>query len=133
MADRMEVVVVTPDREVWSGESTLVVARGTEGEVGVQRGHAPMLIRLAPSVLRIQLAQGWQRAAVDGGFLHVVSGQEVTRVDVLADGATLEQDVDRAAAEEARRDAQARVDAGDESALRDLARAEALLNLTGEL
>jgi F0F1-type ATP synthase epsilon subunit len=55
----------------------------------------------------------------------------VTRVDVLADGATLEQDVDRAAAQEAQRAAQSRLDAGDESARPALARAEALLNLSG--
>ena len=35
----LEVHVVTPDREVWSGEATMVVARGTDGEVGVLAGR----------------------------------------------------------------------------------------------
>ena len=34
----LDVHVVTPEREVWSGEATMVVARGIEGEVGILRG-----------------------------------------------------------------------------------------------
>ena len=43
----LDVHLVTPEREVWTGEATMVVARGVEGDVGVLKGHAPMLITLA--------------------------------------------------------------------------------------
>ncbi len=133
MAERLEVFLVTPERELWSGEATMVIARGTEGEVGIQRGHAPMLLRLAVGLLRVQHDGGEERAVVDGGFLHVTSGEEVTRVDVLADGGTLEADIDVAAAERARDDARRRLEANadDEGARTDLARAEARLALQG--
>lgn len=81
----LDVHVVTPEREIWTGTAQMVVARGVEGEVGILAGHAPLLIRLANGPLRIQLEDGrWERTAVEGGFMHVTSGEDGTRVDVLA-------------------------------------------------
>ena len=83
----MEVFVVTPERELWSGPATLVVARGTEGEVGILQGHAPLLIRLAEDgLVRIRRSGGDVERRVTGGFLHVTSSGMDTRVDVLASG-----------------------------------------------
>ncbi|HLS32508.1 MAG TPA: F0F1 ATP synthase subunit epsilon, partial [Brevibacterium sp.] len=39
----LTVVVVSADREVWNGEATRVVARTTEGEIGVLAGHEPLM------------------------------------------------------------------------------------------
>jgi F-type H+-transporting ATPase subunit epsilon len=125
----LEVFMVTPERELWSGDASLVVARGTEGEVGIQRGHAPMLLRLAVGVLRIKHDGGEERAVVDGGFLHVTTSDQVTRVDVLADAAVMEAEIDVAEAERLLAEARQRIGSGDEHAKRDLARAEARLAL----
>ena len=43
---RMDVYLVTPERELWSGEASIVIARGSEGELGIMAGHAPLLIQL---------------------------------------------------------------------------------------
>jgi F-type H+-transporting ATPase subunit epsilon len=95
----VDVHVVTPEREVWAGPARMVVARGVEGELGVLAGHAPLLVRLAVAPLRIEREDGsWDAMVVDGGFLHVTSGEDGTRVDVLANGADLAADVDRDAA-----------------------------------
>ena len=81
----LEVHVVTPEREVWSGSAQMVVAHGVEGDVGILVGHAPLLIRLTNAPLRIQREDGrWEQMAVEGGFMHVTSGDDGTRVDVLA-------------------------------------------------
>jgi F-type H+-transporting ATPase subunit epsilon len=63
----------------------MVVARTTEGELGVLPGHAPLLGQLAePGQVRIKLAGGEQLAYdVSGGFLSV-TGEGVT---VLAESA----------------------------------------------
>jgi len=96
----LQVTLVTPDREVWAGPATEVVARGTEGEVGILSGHAPLLIRLAIGVLRIKAEDGaWHTAVVDGGFLHVASTEGATRVDVLAAHAEMADQIDVRAAE----------------------------------
>jgi F-type H+-transporting ATPase subunit epsilon len=125
VAERLEVHLVTPQREVWSGEATLVVARGTEGELGIQKGHVPMLIRLDIGVLRVMRGnEKLLKAVVDGGFMHVTTSPDVTRVDVLADDAELARDVDVRAAEEARVDAEARVERNhDQRAQADLKKA----------
>ena len=100
----VEVHVVTPEHEVWSGEAQIVIARGVDGEVGILAGHAPMMLQLAIGPLRIQReGQGELAAVVDGGFLHVTSeagegGGSGTRVDVLAAHAELEGDIDLEAA-----------------------------------
>ncbi|HEU4356577.1 MAG TPA: ATP synthase F1 subunit epsilon [Actinomycetota bacterium] len=91
----VEVHVVTPEREVWAGQASMVIARGVEGEVGVLAGHAPMLIRLAIGPLRIHHDGEEVFSVVDGGFLHVTTTDGVTRVDVLAPSASLASEIDR--------------------------------------
>jgi F-type H+-transporting ATPase subunit epsilon len=85
----LDVHVVTPEREIWSGEATMVIARGVEGEVGILPQHAPLLIRLAVGPLRIRMDGTEEAAVLDGGFLHVTTTEGVTRVDVLASSAEM--------------------------------------------
>jgi F-type H+-transporting ATPase subunit epsilon len=86
VAQQLHVELVAVEEKVWSGEAEMVVARTTEGELGVLPGHAPLLGQLAePGQVRIKLAGGEQVAyEVAGGFLSV-SAQGVT---VLAESAT---------------------------------------------
>jgi F-type H+-transporting ATPase subunit epsilon len=87
----LDLHLVTPEREVFAGPAQMVVARGVDGMVGILPGHAPLLIRLADAPLRVQGPDGeWSEWPVGGGFLHVTSGEEGTRVDVLASGVTAE-------------------------------------------
>src|SRR3990170_497386 len=91
----LEVHVVTPEREVWSGQATEVVAHGVDGDVGILTGHAPLLVQLAIGPLQVQEEDGaWLKAVVDGGFLHVSTEEGATRVDVLATYAQLETEID---------------------------------------
>lgn len=97
----LEVHVVTPEREVWTGSAEMLVARGVEGELGILAGHEPMLVQLAIGPLRIHREGGELLAAVvDGGFLHVGTHEGVTRADVLASQAELAAEID---VDEARR------------------------------
>jgi F-type H+-transporting ATPase subunit epsilon len=114
----LEVHVVTPQREVWSGPADMVIARGTEGEVGILAGHAPMLIRLAIGWLRIKHDGAEEKAVVDGGFLHVTTAEGATRVDVLADGGELAQEIDVRAAEHRAQELERRLQQRDDADLR---------------
>lgn len=130
MPGNLRVHIVAPEREVWAGDATMVIARGTEGEVGIMTGHAPMLIRLAVGTLRVQHDGTEQRAVVDGGFLHVTNDEGGTRVDILADGADLEGEIDFEAAERTRLEAERRLQEEDDERVRaDLEAALARLNL----
>ena len=75
----LQVELVAVERKIWSGEARMVIARTTEGELGVLAGHAPLLGQLAdPSQVRIKLEGGEQVAyEVGGGFLSV-TGEGVT-------------------------------------------------------
>jgi F-type H+-transporting ATPase subunit epsilon len=126
----LEVHVVTPEREVWAGQATEVIAHGVDGDVGILSGHAPLLVHLAIGPLQIQQEDGtWRRAVADGGFLHVSTEEGATRVDVLATNAQLEEEIDVDAV--TRRLEQLRSAGGDdEHAKTEIARAEARIALT---
>jgi F-type H+-transporting ATPase subunit epsilon len=124
---RLAVHVVSPERDVFSGEADMVVARGIEGEVGILPGHAPMLIELDIAPVRVLEGDAERnKILVDGGFLHVTpgEGEEPTRVDVLAEHAALPDEIDasaaRARADELRRRVE---DRGETEAQADLTKA----------
>ena len=85
----LEVHLVTPEREVWSGEAEFVTARSVEGDLGVLPGHTPLLAALAVGPVFIDAGGSRTAVAVDGGFLHVAHEGDVTRVDILAEHAVL--------------------------------------------
>jgi F-type H+-transporting ATPase subunit epsilon len=92
----MQVALVVPDRQLWSGEARTVIAKTTEGDIGVLTGHAPVFGVLAEGSLVEILTDDAEpvRAAVSGGFLSVADNQ----VSILAAAAKLagEVDADRA-------------------------------------
>src|SRR6266545_7510679 len=133
MASPFQVFVVTPEREVWSGQATMVIARVSECGVGILAGHAPMLIQLAIGPLFVDPVEGERlAAAIDGGFLHVVTNEGETRVDVLAEHAELRGEIDldlaRRQKEEAERKIQNHEDA---EAITELAKAVTRIDLAG--
>jgi F-type H+-transporting ATPase subunit epsilon len=91
MADALQVELVAADRTVWSGEATMVIARTVEGDIGILRGHAPVLSLLADAVVEIEAEDGETvTAAVDGGFISVAHD----RVSILSEHAVLAADID---------------------------------------
>ena len=132
----LEVHVVTPEREVWTGTAEMLIARGVEGELGIMGGHEPMLVQLAIGPLRIQREGGELLAAVvDGGFLHVGTREGVTRADVLASQAELASEIDvegtrRVLAELEAQDAELE-EAELDALKREMQKAQARLKLVG--
>ena len=93
--------IVSAEEEIFSGLVEMLVATGSEGELGVTYGHAPLLSALVPGPVRIVTQNGDEQVYyVSGGFLEVQPGV----VSILADTAIRADDVDEAAAEEARKD-----------------------------
>jgi F-type H+-transporting ATPase subunit epsilon len=110
VVDAMQVEVVSADRVVWSGESTNVIAKTTDGEIGILPGHAPVLAVLQPSAVVIFCDDGKREVvAVDGGFVSVSQG----RVSILSEYAELADEVSVSQAEHELADAQQRLDSGD--------------------
>ncbi|WP_082533735.1 F0F1 ATP synthase subunit epsilon [Marmoricola sp. Leaf446] len=89
--DAIRVELVAADRLVWSGDATRVIARTTEGDVGILPHHAPLLSLMVDGVVDIQTTDGetWV-AAVDAGFLSVAHN----RVSILSERAEMSHEID---------------------------------------
>ena len=87
----LHVELVAADRLVWSGEATMVIARTTEGDMGVLPGHTPVLSVIIEGVVDIQTPEGetWV-AAVDAGFISVADN----RVSILSERAEMSHEID---------------------------------------
>ncbi len=109
MPDNLQVELVAADRVVWSGEASLVLARTTDGEVGVLRDHAPVLSVLVESGVEVVTIDNERvYAVVDGGFMSVANN----RVSILAEHAELSHEIDLT---KARNDLEQAQQAGDDS------------------
>ena len=103
MAMTIHCDIVSAEEAIFSGLVEMLVATGDVGELGVSYGHAPLLTALKPGPVRIVKQGGDEEVYyVSGGFLEVQPGG----VSILADTALRADDVDEAAAEEARKEAE---------------------------
>jgi F-type H+-transporting ATPase subunit epsilon len=102
----MTVEVVTPERVVFSGEATMVIARGVAGELGILPNHIPLVTPLKVAPVRVKTTGDKETLiAVSGGFLEV-RGDKVT---ILAEAAELPEDIDVARAQAAKTRAEQRL------------------------
>lgn len=103
MAATMQCDIVSAEREIFSGAVAMVSLRGTIGELGILPGHAPLLTGVRPGAVQLRLESGAEEVFyASGGFLEVQPGI----VTILADTAVRAEDIDEAAAAEARQAAQ---------------------------
>jgi F-type H+-transporting ATPase subunit epsilon len=71
----MYVQIITPDREVYSDEVDLLVAPGTEGQLGILPNHSPLMTSLQPGIVKIRKNGEELEWVVTGGFLEVLANQ----------------------------------------------------------
>ena len=67
----MEILVATAEREVYSGQATMLVAPGAAGELGILPKHSPLLAALNPGELRITNGEEIDEVFISGGFMEV--------------------------------------------------------------
>jgi len=76
----LQVELVAADRLVWSGQAKMVIARTTEGDVGILPHHAPMLSVIIEGVVDVQTAEGETWVAAVAGGLASVADDRVARL-----------------------------------------------------
>ena len=82
----LQVELVAADRKVWTGEASQLLARTTDGELGILPGHTPILGVLVEGEVRITPSDGQVVSAdIGGGFLSV----DHDRVVVVAESVTI--------------------------------------------
>lgn len=123
--------VVSAEESLFSGTIESLQITGSEGELGIMPGHAPLLTSLKPGMARIVKKGGKEEIIyLSGGMLEV----QPNNVTVLADIAVRGDDLDEQAAEEAKQRAEAKLNAHSDDidyaeAASELARAVAQLRV----
>ena len=100
----LNVDVVSAEASIFSGEARFVALPGETGELGILPRHTPLITRIRPGAVRIELADGREELVfVAGGILEVQPGSVTAQVDT----AVRAHDLDEAAALEAKQRAEA--------------------------
>jgi F-type H+-transporting ATPase subunit epsilon len=130
----VDVEVLTPEGEVWSGEARQVSTRTEVGEIGILANHAPVLAALRPTELRLHVSESeTKRYAQAHGWLQVYGN----RARLLLEEAIPPEDLDSGTLKEQLSDAEQRLSEADEGsadharAQKDKDRAEAFLSIAG--
>jgi F-type H+-transporting ATPase subunit epsilon len=131
----IKVEIVSAEGEIFSGEATMVIAPGSQGDLGITPRHAPLLTLLRAGEVRVQIPDGEEQVFyVGGGALEI----QPSVVTVLADTALRAKDIDEAAAlaakqraEEALKDRAGAIDHAE--ALAELVRVAAQLKILERL
>ena len=113
--------LVTPERRAFAEDVDMVVVPGIDGQLGILPHHTPLITALGVGELKVRQGGREQIFGVSGGFVEV----RPDRVVVMADLAEHSDEIDEAAAVEARMQAEAHL--GEVQDPVDLARARAAL------
>lgn len=93
MADKLNFSLVSPARELFSGEVDHVVAPGSDGEFGVLANHAPFMSTLKNGVVRVLYGETVSmRLFVRGGFADVTPNGLTILAEEAVDLATIDAD-----------------------------------------
>ena len=103
MAMTIHVDIVSAEKSIFSGLAEMVFAPAVMGEVGIAPRHAPLVTRLKPGEVRVQLPDGSEESFyVSGGMLEI----QPHVVTVLSDTAARAADLDEAAVLKAKEEAE---------------------------
>lgn len=103
----LKVSVVTPDGVVYENNTSLVICKTTNGEIGLMANHMPLLATLTISEVKIKLANGnYDEVAVGGGFLEFSNNT----LSIVANVAERKENIDTSRAERARDRAKERIE-----------------------
>lgn len=99
----MQIDIVSAERQIYSGQTSCVVARAEEGELGILPGHSPLLAMLEPGEVRVVDAKGQENYFyVSGGFIEV----QPSIITILADTVLRAVEIDEKKAAEVKADAE---------------------------
>ncbi|HWE60202.1 MAG TPA: F0F1 ATP synthase subunit epsilon [Chloroflexota bacterium] len=125
---KLQLQVVTAERQLLDEEADMVIAPGGAGELGILPRHMPLITTLKPGELRVLQSGEEHVYAVAGGFMEVrhaqVEDAPGSQVIVLADAAERAEEIDIERAQEARRRAEEQIASSSDV---DLIRAQAAL------
>ncbi|GIW97489.1 MAG: ATP synthase epsilon chain [Pirellulaceae bacterium] len=128
---QLQCVVVTPERTEIDQVAEAITVPLFDGQMGILRGHSPLVGRLGFGVLKIRKSDSTTSYFIEGGLVQVQSDV----VSVLTDRVTPTQAISRADAEQAMADArQLPAESPEQRAAKEkaIARARAMLRVASQ-
>lgn len=113
--------IVTPSKELYNDNADMVIMRGTNGDIGVLKGHQPLTTTLGYGLLKIKNGEKELISTLFGGFVDV----QPDVITILTDSAEWVNDIDIKRAEDAKKRAEERLNSKDANI--DFLRAELAL------
>jgi F-type H+-transporting ATPase subunit epsilon len=98
LPDKIHIEIVTPEKQIFSGDVDSVVVPSNTGYLGILPGHAPLLAELGIGEISYKIGEQTEYIFCSWGFLEVLPD----RVVLLAQTAEMASDIDVKRAEEAK-------------------------------
>ena len=108
MADTLKLEIVTPETTIYSEDVEMVTLPGSEGEAGIYPNHVPLMTRVQAGEIIVNRGGTEEVVAIGEGFAEITGDH----IAILTDNAANSDDIDEAAAEEARAKAEQRLAEG---------------------
>ena len=105
MANKLKLEIVTPEAKTFSEDVDMVTLTGIDGEMGILPQHMPLMTQLVPGEILVKKGGENFLLAVGEGFVQVTG----EKISILTDMAIRAENIDEAAAEEARKRAEERL------------------------
>lgn len=121
MASTFMLEIVTPNRKFFEEEVEMVIARGTEGDIGIMKNHTPLVTPLGIGRIKIKQNGSFKEAAVANGYVEI----RKDKTTIIADSAEWPEEIDINRAEESKKRAEERLNKKKDDM--DLLRAEVAL------
>ena len=85
----LHINIIAPDRTVWDADAEEVILPSSTGQLGVLRGHAPLLTALDIGVMRVRMDKEWIPIVLMGGFAEVENDQLTILVNGAEEGSKI--------------------------------------------
>ncbi len=87
----LEVSIVSPEEELFTGEAEFIRAKTVEGDIGILAGHVPLLAQLVPCEVKVRISGGSEESfRIDGGFMTVKEDKVIILAEELGEGIAFE-------------------------------------------
>jgi F-type H+-transporting ATPase subunit epsilon len=88
----LHITIIAPDRTVWDANAEEVILPSSTGQIGILRGHAPLLTALDIGVMRVRIDKDWIPIVLMGGFAEIQNDQLIILVNAAEEGANIDKD-----------------------------------------
>ena len=97
----LHISIIAPDRTVWDSNAEEVILPSSTGQLGILRGHAPLLTALDIGVMRVRTDKDWTPIVLMGGFAEVENDELTILVNGAEEGSSINKEEAQKELEEA--------------------------------